>query len=147
MVANTTIVAAITAMPPPCGVGVLCDERALGLATAKRLSTGLSQSERTKLIAPAARSTIPANSISQAKASPLCLIEPLGRRPDLQSARFFTSKRRTTRVVGANFAVRGYDTHEVIANYARISKSIKHDAVLYLITDNDLLENMERFRI
>jgi lysophospholipase L1-like esterase len=51
----------------------------------------------------------------------------------------------TTRIVGANFGVRGYDTHEVIANYARISRSIKHDAVLYLITDNDLLENMERF--
>jgi lysophospholipase L1-like esterase len=51
----------------------------------------------------------------------------------------------TTHIVGANFGVRGYDTHEVIANYIRISRSIKHDAVLYLITDNDLLENMERF--
>ena len=26
----TAIVAAMTAMPPPCGVGILCDERALG---------------------------------------------------------------------------------------------------------------------
>jgi lysophospholipase L1-like esterase len=51
----------------------------------------------------------------------------------------------TTHIVGANFGVRGYDTHEVIANYARISRSIKHDAVFYLIADNDLLENMERF--
>ena len=31
-VANT--VAAITAMPPPCGVGVVCDDRALGRASA-----------------------------------------------------------------------------------------------------------------
>ena len=28
------IVAAMTAMPPPCGVGVRCDERAFGLASA-----------------------------------------------------------------------------------------------------------------
>ena len=49
----------------------------------------------------------------------------------------------TTHMVGANFGVRGYDTHEVIANYTRISKSINHDAVLYLITDNDLFENMK----
>lgn len=48
-------------------------------------------------------------------------------------------------MLGANFGVRAYDTHEVIANYKRISKSIKHDAVLYLITDNDLFENMELF--
>lgn len=50
----------------------------------------------------------------------------------------------TTHIVGANFGVRGYDTHEVIANYTRISGSIRHNAVLYLITDNDLFENMER---
>ena len=29
-----TIVAVMTAMPPPCGVGMVCDERALGLAIA-----------------------------------------------------------------------------------------------------------------
>jgi hypothetical protein len=51
----------------------------------------------------------------------------------------------TTHITGANFAVRAYDTHEVIANYRRISRSIRHDAVLYLITENDLLENMELF--
>ena len=47
----------------------------------------------------------------------------------------------TTHIVRANFGVLGYDTHEVIANYTRISRSIKHDAVLYLITDTDLWEN------
>jgi len=52
---------------------------------------------------------------------------------------------KTTRIVGANFGVLGYDTHEVIANYTRISRSIKHDAVLYLITDTDLWENTQLF--
>ena len=51
----------------------------------------------------------------------------------------------TTHIVGANFGVLGYDTHEVIANYTRISRSIKHDAVLYLITDTDLWENTQLF--
>ena len=51
----------------------------------------------------------------------------------------------TTHILGANFGVLGYDTHEVIANYTRISRSIKHDAVLYLITDTDLLENTQLF--
>ena len=32
------MVAAITAMPPPCGVGTVCEERALGLASAMRCS-------------------------------------------------------------------------------------------------------------
>ena len=32
------MVAAITAMPPPCGVGTVCDERAFGLASAMRCS-------------------------------------------------------------------------------------------------------------
>ena len=51
----------------------------------------------------------------------------------------------TTHIVGANFGVLGYDTHEVIANYTRISTSIKHNAVLYLITDTDLWENTQLF--
>ena len=34
------MVAAITAMPPPCGVGTPCEERAFGLARAMRLSHG-----------------------------------------------------------------------------------------------------------
>src|SRR5262245_8559191 len=51
----------------------------------------------------------------------------------------------TSHIVGANFGVLGYDTHEVIANYTRISRSIKHDAVVYLITDTDLLENTQLF--
>lgn len=51
----------------------------------------------------------------------------------------------TTHIIAVNFGVRGYDTHEVIANYARISSSIKHEAVLYLITDNDLWENTQLF--
>ena len=33
-------VAAITAMPPPCGVGIRCEERAFGLASATRMSSG-----------------------------------------------------------------------------------------------------------
>ena len=36
------MVAAMTAMPPPCGVGSRCDERAFGLASAMRCSQGLS---------------------------------------------------------------------------------------------------------
>jgi hypothetical protein len=32
----TTIVVAMTAMPPPCGVGILCDEQVLGRARAWR---------------------------------------------------------------------------------------------------------------
>ena len=32
--AATTIVAATTAMPPPCGVGAWCEERAFGSASA-----------------------------------------------------------------------------------------------------------------
>ena len=32
--ATAPSVAATTAMPPPCGVGVRCDERAFGLASA-----------------------------------------------------------------------------------------------------------------
>lgn len=51
----------------------------------------------------------------------------------------------TTHITGANFGVRAYDTHGVIANYRRISRLVKHDAVLYLITENDLIENMELF--
>jgi hypothetical protein len=31
---DTRMVAPTTAMPPPCGVGNLCDERAFGFATA-----------------------------------------------------------------------------------------------------------------
>jgi hypothetical protein len=31
---DTIMVAPITAIPPPCGVGTLCDERAFGFATA-----------------------------------------------------------------------------------------------------------------
>ena len=51
----------------------------------------------------------------------------------------------TTHMIGANFGVRAYDTHEVIANYRRISRLVHHDTVLYLITENDLFENMELF--
>jgi lysophospholipase L1-like esterase len=51
----------------------------------------------------------------------------------------------TTHITGANFGVRAYDTHGVIANYRRISRLVKHDAVLYLITENDLVENTELF--
>ena len=36
--AAAMMVAAITAMPPPCGVGTVCDERAFGLASAMRCS-------------------------------------------------------------------------------------------------------------
>ena len=35
-----TMVAATTAMPPPCGVGTVCDERAFGLASAMRCNQG-----------------------------------------------------------------------------------------------------------
>ena len=38
--AAAMMVAAITAMPPPCGVGSRCEERALGLASAMRCSHG-----------------------------------------------------------------------------------------------------------
>jgi hypothetical protein len=31
---DTAIVALTTAIPPPCGVGILCDERVLGFARA-----------------------------------------------------------------------------------------------------------------
>jgi hypothetical protein len=50
-----------------------------------------------------------------------------------------------THITGAIFGVRAYDTHGVIANYRRISRLVKHDAVLYLITENDLIENTELF--
>jgi lysophospholipase L1-like esterase len=52
---------------------------------------------------------------------------------------------KTTHITGANFGVRAYDTHEVIPNYRRISRLVHHDAVLYLITENDLVENTELF--
>ena len=39
-VAATTSVAAITAMPAPWGVGMRCDDRALGLASAMRINIG-----------------------------------------------------------------------------------------------------------
>jgi lysophospholipase L1-like esterase len=51
----------------------------------------------------------------------------------------------TSHITGANFGVRAYDTHGVIANYRRVSPLIHHDAVLYLITENDPFENMELF--
>ena len=60
-------------MPPPWGVGVLCDERALGFANAYRASTGFRQSKRTKLSAPAARNTSPASSIGKTTAAPFAL--------------------------------------------------------------------------
>jgi hypothetical protein len=62
------MVAAMTAIPPPCGVGDLCDERAFGFASACRRSTGLSESKSTKQIVQAARKTTKASSIGQAKA-------------------------------------------------------------------------------
>ena len=36
----TTSVAAITAMPAPCGIGMRCEDRAFGVASACRSSTG-----------------------------------------------------------------------------------------------------------
>lgn len=52
---------------------------------------------------------------------------------------------RAGRIAGVNFGVRAYDTHQVLANYKRIGPSIKHDAVLYLITENDLFENTQLY--
>src|SRR5580698_250784 len=37
---TVTNVAAMTAMPPPCGVGAECDDRAFGFAKATRVSHG-----------------------------------------------------------------------------------------------------------
>ena len=39
---TAAIVAAITATPPPCGVGMVCEDRALGRAIAYRASKGRS---------------------------------------------------------------------------------------------------------
>ena len=44
--------------------------------------------------------------------------------------------------IGYNFGVRGHDTHSVIGNYKRIVKEIEHDYVYYLISLNDLTENL-----
>lgn len=44
---------------------------------------------------------------------------------------------------GKNFGVRAYDTHQVIANYKRIVKKIEHDYLFYLISQNDIDENIE----
>src|SRR5262249_664029 len=55
LAAHTTIVVAtMTAIPPPCGVGSRCDDRAFGLANAYRASSGLRKNSRPKLIAAAA---------------------------------------------------------------------------------------------
>lgn len=45
-VATMRTVAAITAIPLLCGVGTVCEERALGWASARRLSRGLQQADK-----------------------------------------------------------------------------------------------------
>src|SRR6185437_561575 len=54
---TTTNVAAITAKPPPCGVGTLCDDRALGRASAWCWSTGCNSQINTMLISAEATNT------------------------------------------------------------------------------------------
>src|SRR5665811_726481 len=54
---TTPTVAAITAIPPPCGVGVLCDERTLGCASAWRLSRGCNSQIKTTLTSAEATNT------------------------------------------------------------------------------------------
>ena len=49
--------AAITAIPPPCGVGTVCDERAFGLASAMRCSQGRIATMIARLIAAAKTKT------------------------------------------------------------------------------------------
>src|SRR5215831_5150557 len=64
----TPIVAAITASPPPCGVGTLCDERAVGCASAWRISKGCnSRINRVQINAEAANTSAshPADIMSQ----------------------------------------------------------------------------------
>ena len=59
--AAAMMVAAITAMPPPCGVGSVCEERALGLASAMRCSHGrIATMIATRSRPPATKATIAA---------------------------------------------------------------------------------------
>ena len=55
--AAAMMVAAITAMPPPCGVATVCEERASGLASAMRCSHGRIATMIATLIAAATTKT------------------------------------------------------------------------------------------
>ena len=52
--ATAAMVAAITATPPPCGVGILCDDRTFGRAIAYRASKGRNTRTSTAQATPAA---------------------------------------------------------------------------------------------
>lgn len=45
--------------------------------------------------------------------------------------------------IGINLGVRGHDTHAVIGTYLRTSSTFDHDAVIYLMTENDFTENVD----
>src|ERR1700733_284513 len=67
--ALTAIVAATTAIPPPCGVGILCEERAFGRARAWRSSNGRSAIIDKALIAAAMAMMMPAHGTKEAISS------------------------------------------------------------------------------
>ena len=46
-------------------------------------------------------------------------------------------------IIGYNFGVRAHDTHSVIGNYLRVGEKIDHNSVYYLISLNDLSENLQ----
>ena len=52
---------------------------------------------------------------------------------------------KKTNILAYNFGVRAHDTHNVIGNYSRIQEKIDHNLVYYLITPNDITENMKKF--
>jgi len=72
----TIIVAAITAMPPPWGVGLRWEDRAFGRARAWRRSSGSSNTIKT-LLKTAATVSAPAPAQSRNPASPPVICPPL----------------------------------------------------------------------
>ena len=55
----------------------------------------------------------------------------------------FNSNCAETASTGINLGVRAHDTHAVIGTYMRVRTILNHDAVVYLMTENDFLENVD----
>ena len=47
-------------------------------------------------------------------------------------------------LTGYNFGVRAYDTHHILGTYERLRDKFDFDYVFYLISDNDLYENLKQ---
>ena len=100
------MVAAITAMPPPCGVGTLCDERAFGLASAILCSHGRIATMTATLIAiDATKAAIAAEAsklvapMRSLTAKACCPLRPICQLPQIFLAHTATINPRLSRKV------------------------------------------------